>query len=62
MENEGTAAAGDSILEPLTAYKTQFESAFRRNCEEYFDGLVEKSGIDLVENRRTVNAYLTQSR
>ncbi len=45
------------LLEPLSAYKTKYESAFKQNCTEYFNGLVKESGMSEEENRRTVAAY-----
>ena len=62
MSKETEVAQGDDILEPLKAYQTRYESEFRRNCEEYFDGLVKESGIDAAENRKTVGTYNAQTR
>ncbi len=60
MSIKTSAVGGDEILEPLKAYKTKYEGEFRRNCEEYFDGLVKQSGIDATENKKTVSAYNAQ--
>ncbi len=62
METEEARRTDDSILEPLAAYKTKYESEFRRNCEEYFDELVKKSGVDLAQNRKTAEEYEAQER
>ena len=62
MSNRDTQKQDDGILEPLSAYKTIYKSAFRRNCEVYFDELVKKSGVDLAENRKTVAAYAEKTR
>ena len=57
MSEDDVRTADDSLLEPLTAYKTKYQEAFQANCKEYFDGLIEKSGIDLAQNRQTVSKY-----
>lgn len=62
MSKASSKAADESVLEPLSAYKTQYKTAFEKNCGDYFDGLVKKSGIDLAENRKTVAAYEAQNR
>ncbi len=62
MSSDERRETDDLILEPFTAYKTEYESKFRQNCEEYFDGLVGRSGIDPEENRRTVASYRAQNR
>lgn len=47
----------DSILEPLDMYNNQLKDIHNENTEKYFDDLVEKSGIDVEENRETVKKY-----
>ncbi len=54
--------ADDILLEPLEAYKTKYEGEFSRRCEEYFNGLLGKSGVDVEENRATVAKYDAESR
>ena len=44
--------ADNSILEPVKLYNQQFKDKFNENCEKYFDELVEKSGINIEENRQ----------
>ena len=62
MSEEELRTADDSILEPLAAYKTKYESAFSKSCEEYFRDLVERSGIDAAANRATVSKYDAEAR
>ncbi len=62
MANDMKVAADDALLEPLQAYKSKYETAFRANCEEYFDDLVKKSGVDLAANNATVEKYDAQCR
>ncbi len=62
MSEEEERTAEEMVWEPLSAYKTQYQGAFRRNCEDYFDDLVKKSGVDLAENGRIVAAYEAQNR
>lgn len=47
----------DDILEPLSLYKKKFKKEFHDNAEAYFDELVEKSKMDVEENRKTVKEY-----
>ena len=47
----------DIILEPLKAFKEVYEKRFDENAEEYFNGLVKKSGLNAEENRNTVSLY-----
>ena len=42
MENE--------ILQPIQQYKSEFKEKHRQLTEEYFDKLVEESGVDVGEN------------
>lgn len=44
---------GDNIFEPLAAYKNVYKNLFDQNANEYFNGLVEKSQIDIEANRET---------
>ncbi len=60
MSNEEERPLDDSILEPLTAYKTVYEKAFSENCEEYFRTLETQSGIDVAANKSTVAKYSAQ--
>ena len=52
--------ADNSILEPVKLYNQQFKDKFNENCEKYFDELVEKSGINIEENRQNVKKYRKQ--
>lgn len=47
----------DSLLEFTTAYKSVYKDKFNANCNDYFDGLVEKSGINAEANRQTAKEY-----
>ncbi len=47
----------DAILEPLKAYKTQFEKQFSDNTDAMLDDMVVRSGINVAENRATARAY-----
>ncbi|MDE6302926.1 MAG: hypothetical protein K2M36_05010, partial [Clostridia bacterium] len=47
----------DILLEPLRAFKDCYEKKFDENAQNYFDKLVEKSGMDVEENRSTVKKY-----
>lgn len=47
----------DDILEPLSLYKKRFKKEFHDNAEAYFDELVEKSKMNVEENRKTVKEY-----
>ncbi len=54
MEQDRT---DNRLLEPLEAYKRFYRAEFEKNASDFFDKLVERSGISLEENRRTVAAY-----
>lgn len=47
----------DSLLEFTTAYKSVYKDKFKTNCNDYFDELIEKSGIDAEANRQTAKKY-----
>lgn len=47
----------DILLEPLKAYKDVYESKFDENIKNYFKGLVEKSSLDVAQNRKSVADY-----
>ena len=47
----------DSLLEFTTAYKSQFKQKFHQASSDYFDKLVEKSGVDVETNRHTAEQY-----
>ncbi|MFA5223122.1 MAG: hypothetical protein WC411_02215, partial [Bacilli bacterium] len=55
MENTSEFAGfdGENIFEPLLAYKNVYKDLYNKNTTEYFDGLVEKSQIDIEANRET---------
>lgn len=45
------------ILEPLKFYTEYAKERHRANLNEHFDSLVERSGIDVEQNRATVRRY-----
>ncbi len=47
----------DAILEPVKAFKTQYERQFSDNANAMLDDMVKRSGIDVVANRATAKAY-----
>ena len=47
----------DILLEPLKAYKDVYEKKFDENAKKYFESLVERSSMDVPENRKTVAEY-----
>ncbi len=49
-----------AILEPLDFYEKQVKQKHRENSQAYFNELLEKSGVDVEENKRTVEAYNEQ--
>jgi hypothetical protein len=51
----------DSILEPLRYYETEAKNEHSENVEEYFEKLVDKSGVDVSENRATVKKYKNEN-
>ncbi|MBO5314805.1 MAG: hypothetical protein J6B48_00075 [Clostridia bacterium] len=44
----------DKVLDPLKYYEGQGKQEHRANIEEHLNGLIEKSGIDIEENRETM--------
>ena len=44
----------EPIYEPLKAYKSVYKDLHHQNVTEFFDGLVDKSQIDVELNRQTV--------
>ncbi|MBQ7178354.1 MAG: hypothetical protein IJS08_13140, partial [Victivallales bacterium] len=42
---------------PLERYSGEFKESFSRNASEFFDALVQRSGVDAEENKRLVAAY-----
>lgn len=42
---------------PLERYASEFKESFSRNASEFFDALVQRSGVDAAENKRLVQAY-----
>ena len=47
----------DLLLEPLKYYEAQGKQQHHDNAMAYFDELVERSGMDVEENRKTVKLY-----
>ena len=47
----------DLIYEPLKFYETDARQKHHDNAMEYFDKLVERSGMNVEENRETVKKY-----
>ena len=47
----------NSIFEPRKLYENQFKSDFEKNADEYFESLVQKSGVNVEENRSLVKKY-----
>ncbi|MBQ8447065.1 MAG: hypothetical protein IJX31_04730 [Clostridia bacterium] len=45
------------LLEPLKYYESVGKTAHERNVTAHFDDLVERSGVDVAENRATVKKY-----
>ena len=50
------------ILEPLKYYVQHAKGSHERNIDEYFTSLVEKSKIDVQENRKTAELFRKQIR
>lgn len=44
----------EDVYEPLSRYRDEFRENFHRNADAKFEELVEKSGVDVQANRRTV--------
>ena len=47
----------EAISQPLDGYKKFYREAHLKYCEELFDKLAKKSGVDTVANKRTVTEY-----
>lgn len=47
----------DELLQPLRAYKNVLKKRHEVYTRDLFEELVKKSGIDVSENHRTVQAY-----
>ncbi len=47
----------DELLEPLKAYKSKLEKEFADNAAAMFQEMVERSKIDVAQNRATAKAY-----
>lgn len=45
------------IYNPLEDYETRLKDLHGANTEKFFDELVQKSGIDIAQNRETVKQY-----
>ena len=52
----------DLILEPLDKYNNLLKKLHHENSEKYFDDLVKKSGINVLENKTTVKKYQSELR
>lgn len=50
------------LLEPLKYYEQTAKNAHDQNAKDYFDDLVNKSGIDVLENRKTSALYRKQAK
>ncbi len=50
------------MLEPLKFYENTAKALHDKNTKEYFDDLVNKSGVDAEENRKTVVKYKKQKK
>lgn len=46
-----------AIYDPLEAYETRLKDLHSGKAAEFFDDLVQRSGIDIAENRKTVRLY-----
>lgn len=49
------------IFNPLAEYESKFKDLHSSNTTKLFDELVQKSGINIEENRKTVKEYTTLS-
>lgn len=47
----------DLLLEPLKYYTSYARETHKNNVAEHFNGLLSSSGVNVEENRRTVDAY-----
>lgn len=51
----------DILLEPLKAYNEVYKNKFDENAKNHFTELVQKSALDIEQNRSTVNDYKKES-
>ena len=49
--------ADELLLEPQQAYKKLYKNKHHENTVKYFDELVKKAGINIEENKKTVDKY-----
>ena len=47
----------EMLIEPLKYYETQGSEEHAKNCAEYYDRLLQESGVNVDENRKTVEGY-----
>ena len=45
------------IYNPLEEFETKFKNLHLNNTKSFFEELVKKSGVDVEENRKTVQKY-----
>ena len=45
------------IYNPLEEYESKYRDLHLRNAEQFFENLVQQSGIDIEQNRETVRVY-----
>ena len=45
------------LLEPLKYYETTGREKHKKNVSDYFEELTVRSGVDVVQNKKTVNEY-----
>ena len=45
------------IYNPVEEYDSKFKSLHSDNTSKFFDDLVNRSGVDAEENRKTVKQY-----
>jgi len=59
MQN-GVLIMSDELLEPRSAYYKLYKDKYHQSVIDYFNDLVKKSGINIEENRSTVNGYYNE--
>ena len=47
----------EDLIEPLKAYKTFLKDKVKENAIKYFDDLVSRAGVNVLENNETVKTY-----
>lgn len=47
----------EELLEPLKYYRDQGKALHEQNAKDFFDNLIQESGIDVEANRSTVRTY-----